>query len=94
MSKMFYMNVYLFLFTPFFPSHQIVSRTNDTTTKIIQPEIIFPARTDTNGHNERERNGPNSIPIDRKGTLAIGQSFSYTDLPPNEYGISKGKIAS
>lgn len=87
-----------FIFTPFFSlyfvAHQIVSRTNDTTTKIIQPEIIFPARTDTNGHNERERNGPNSIPIDRKGTLAIGQSFSYTDLPPNEYGISKGKITS
>ncbi|CAO1396859.1 unnamed protein product [Diamesa tonsa] len=83
---------------PSTPSKQItivepkeISRTNDTTTKIIQPEIIFPARTDTNGHNERERNGPNSIPIDRKGTLAIGQSFSYTDLPPNEYGISKGK---
>ncbi|CAO1407962.1 unnamed protein product, partial [Diamesa hyperborea] len=82
---------------PSTPSKQItivepkeISRTNDTTTKIIQPEIIFPARTDTNGHNERERNGPNSIPIDRKGTLAIGQSFSYTDLPPNEYGISKG----
>ena len=92
MGKMFYMNVYLFSFYSFFSFfHQIVSRTNDTTTKIIQPEIIFPARTDTNGHNERERNGPNSIPIDRKGTLAIGQSFSYTDLPPNEYGISKGK---
>jgi len=62
------------------------SRVNDTASKIIQPEIVFPARPESNSH-ERDRNGPNSIPIERKGTLAIG-SFSFTDSPPNEYGIS------
>lgn len=68
----------------------LASRTNDTT-KIIQPDIIFPARPETNGHNERERTGPNSIPIDRKGTMAFG-SFSYTDVPPNDFGYSRGKF--
>lgn len=68
-----------------------VARVNDSTTKVSQPEISFPARPESNIHNERERNGPNSIQIERKGTLAIG-SFSFTDSPPNEYGIiSKGK---
>jgi hypothetical protein len=68
------------------------SRVNDTTTKVSQPEIVFPARPESNIHSERERNGPNSITIERKGTLAIG-SFSFTDTPPNEYGlISKGNV--
>ncbi|CAG9802032.1 unnamed protein product [Chironomus riparius] len=78
---------------PATPSKQVtiaepkeIARVNDTTTKVSQPEILFPARPESNIHNERERNGPNSIQIERKGTLAIG-SFSFTDSPPNEYGI-------
>ncbi|KAG5683591.1 hypothetical protein PVAND_012864 [Polypedilum vanderplanki] len=80
---------------PATPSKQVIIaepketavRVNDTTTKVSQPEIVFPARPESNILNERERNGPNSITIERKGTgLAIG-SFSFTDMPPNEYGI-------
>jgi hypothetical protein len=25
--------------------------------------------------------------------LAIGQSFSYTDIPPNEFGYSRGEMS-
>lgn len=66
--------------------HSTASRVNDTTTKAIQPEIAFPSKPDTNTHSERER--PNSISVERgKATMA----FSFTDSPPNEYGInSKG----
>lgn len=52
---------------------------NDST-KIIQPEVVFPMRSESHG-------SPNG-PIDRKGTVAIGQSVFYTDFPPKEYGHS------
>lgn len=63
-------------------------RLNETT-KIAQQEIAsHPARPETS-HSERDRVGPNSIPIDRKGPL-IGQTFSYTDSPSNDFSYSKG----
>lgn len=63
------------------------ARVNDSTAKASQTEIVFPVRPESNIHNERERNGPNSISIERKGTLAIG-TYSFTDSPPgNEYGL-------
>lgn len=65
----------------------IASRVNDTTTKVSQQEIVFPVRPESNIVPERERNGPNAIPHERtKGTL-IGGGHSFTDMPPNEYGI-------
>jgi hypothetical protein len=51
--------------------------------KTMQPDIVYPMRSESN--NDRM---PNSIPIDRKGTAVIGQSFSYTDMPPKEFGYS------
>jgi hypothetical protein len=70
--------------------HLTASRVNDTTTtKVTQPEIVFSSKSESsNNHAERER--PNSIALDRgKATMA----FSFTDSPPNEYGvISKGNI--
>ncbi|CRK87173.1 CLUMA_CG000981, isoform A [Clunio marinus] len=75
---------------PATPSKQVIiaepketSRVNDTTTKIVQPEIVFSSKSEnSNIHPERER--PNSISMDRgKATMA----FSFTDSPPNEYGI-------
>lgn len=67
------------------------SRVNDTTAKMSQQDIVFPVRPDSNILPERERNGPNAIPHERtKGTF-IGGGHSFTDMPPNEYGImSKG----
>lgn len=52
---------------------------NDST-RAIQPEVVFPMRSESHG----SANGP----IDRKGTVAIGQSVFYTDYPPKEYGHS------
>lgn len=69
--------------------HLAASRVNDTTTKVIQPEIVFSSKSESiNTHSERER--PNSIAMDRgKATMA----FSFTDSPPNEYGIiSRGEF--
>lgn len=63
-------------------------RLNETT-KTAQQEIAFPARPETS-HSERDRAGPNSIPVDRKGTPFIGQTFSYTDSPSNDFSYSKG----
>jgi hypothetical protein len=65
---------------------------NDTTTKVSQQEIVFPVRPESNIVPDRERNGPNAIPHERtKGTF-IGGAHSFTDMPPNEYGIlSNGK---
>ena len=70
--------------------HLAASRVNDTTTKAIQSEIIFNSKAESsNVHSERER--PNSISMDRgKATMA----FSFTDSPPNEYGVmSKGEFS-
>lgn len=50
---------------------------NDST-RPAQPEVVFPMRSESHG----------SPPIDRKGTVAIGQSVFYTDFPPKEYGQS------
>lgn len=64
------------------------SRVNDTTTKVSQQEIVFPARPESN--ILPARNGPNSIINEHKPSY-IGGSHSFTDMPPNEYGImSKG----
>lgn len=49
--------------------------------RIIQPEILI--RTDSLG----QTNGGNTI--DRKGSLAIGQSVFYTDYPPKDYPSGK-----
>lgn len=35
-----------------------------------------------------ESHGSPNGPIERKGTVAIGQSVFYTDFPPKEYGHS------
>lgn len=48
--------------------------------RVVQPEVVFPMRSESHG-------SPNG-PIDRKGTVAIGQSIFYTDFPPKEYGVS------
>lgn len=53
--------------------------------RVVQPEVVFPMRSESHG-------SPNG-PIDRKGTVAIGQSIFYTDFPPKEYGVS-GKYDS
>lgn len=67
------------------------SRVNDTTAKMSQQEIVFPVRPDSNIVPERERNGPNAIPHERNKGTFIGGGHSFTDMPPNEYGImSKG----
>lgn len=70
-------------FLPQLMVHLAASRVNDTTTKAIQPEIVFNSKAESsNIHSERER--PNSISMDRgKATMA----FSFTDSPPNEYGV-------
>lgn len=39
-----------------------------------------------------ESHGSSNGPIERKGTVAIGQSVFYTDFPPKEYGQS-GKFS-
>lgn len=57
---------------------------NDST-RIVQPEVVFPMRSESHG-------SPNG-PIERKGTVAIGQSVFYTDFPPKEYGGHSGKFA-
>jgi hypothetical protein len=69
----------------------IASRVNDTTTKVSQQEIVFPVRPESN--ILPARNGPNSIINEHKPSY-IGGSHSFTDMPPNEYGImSKGMKA-
>lgn len=64
---------------------------NDTT-RVIQPEVIF--RSDNLGQTSSNTiggagggNGANNA-VDRKGSVAIGQSVFYTDYPPQDYGIS------
>uniref|UniRef100_A0A182WS10 Ig-like domain-containing protein n=1 Tax=Anopheles quadriannulatus TaxID=34691 RepID=A0A182WS10_ANOQN len=61
----------------------VVSR-NETIKVASQPEVLFPMKNDE-GYAQRS---PNGIPFERKGSLAIGQSFSYTDMPPKEFGVS------
>lgn len=67
--------------------HLTALRVNDTTTKIVQPEIIFPSKSESsNTHSERER--PNSISVGERGKATM--AFSFTDSPQNEYGIISG----
>lgn len=78
------------LFSPRKPTAAIpavVSR-NETIKVASQPEVLFPMKNDE-GYAQRS---PNGIPFERKGSLAIGQSFSYTDMPPKEFGVSNGKV--
>lgn len=57
---------------------------NDTT-RVIQPEVIF--RTDNLGQTSSNTiAGSSNNAIDRKGSVAIGQSVFYTDYPPQDYG--------
>lgn len=79
-------------FVPFVPLmvHLTASRVNDTTTKVVQPEIIFSTKSETsNAHNERER--PNSISVGERGKATM--AFSFTDSPQNEYGINSGGLS-
>lgn len=56
---------------------------NDTT-RIIQPEITY--RPDNLGQPSGNTigNGATNNAVDRKGSIAIGQSFFYTDYPPTD----------
>lgn len=56
---------------------------NDTT-RIIQPEIVY--RPDNLGQPSGNTigNGATNNAVDRKGSIAIGQSFFYTDYPPTD----------
>uniref|UniRef100_A0A182N218 Ig-like domain-containing protein n=1 Tax=Anopheles dirus TaxID=7168 RepID=A0A182N218_9DIPT len=67
----------------------VVSR-NETIKVASQPEVLFPMKNDE-GHAPRS---PNGIPFERKGSVAIGQSFSYTDMPPKEFGVSNDARSS
>uniref|UniRef100_A0A182UFK3 Ig-like domain-containing protein n=1 Tax=Anopheles melas TaxID=34690 RepID=A0A182UFK3_9DIPT len=67
----------------------MVSR-NETIKVASQPEVLFPMKNDE-GYAQRS---PNGIPFERKGSLAIGQSFSYTDMPPKEFGVSNDARSS
>ncbi|XP_053661971.1 lachesin [Anopheles marshallii] len=70
-------------------SPAVVSR-NETIKVASQPEVLFPMKNDE-GYAQRS---PNGIPFERKGSLAIGQSFSYTDMPPKEFGVSNDARSS
>lgn len=64
---------------------------NDTS-RIIQPEIIY--RPDNLGQPNGNTigNGATNNAVDRKGSsIAIGQSFFYTDYPPTDHHNSAGK---
>lgn len=54
---------------------------NDSSNRAVQAEVVFPMRSENHGSQ-------NGAPIERKGTVAIGQSIFYTDFPPKEYGHS------
>lgn len=71
-------------FIKFLILHFSIASRNETT-RITQPEVVFPMRSDAS-HSGL----PNGNNIDRKGTVAIGQSVHYTDYPPKEYGHSSG----
>lgn len=60
--------------------HVTDSVVRNDSTRIIQPEVVHPMRSESHG-------SPNG-PIERKGTVAIGQSIIYTDFPPKKYGHS------
>lgn len=69
--------------------HLTASRVNDTTTKVVQPEIVFSSKSESsNTHSERER--PNSISVGERGKATM--AFSFTDSPQNEYGIISGGL--
>ncbi|XP_058055630.1 lachesin isoform X1 [Anopheles bellator] len=59
----------------------VVSR--NETIKVTQPDVLFPMKND-----DYAQRSPNGIPFERKGSHPIGQSFSYTDMPPKEFGVS------
>ncbi|XP_037039656.1 lachesin [Bradysia coprophila] len=66
--------------THVFPEPKENSVLRNDSTRIVQPEVVFPMRSESHG-------SPNG-PIERKGTVAIGQSVFYTDFPPKKYGHS------
>lgn len=62
---------------------------NDST-RVIQPEVIY--RSDNLGQTSSNTiAGSSNNAIDRKGSVAIGQSVFYTDYPPQDYG-NAGKL--
>jgi hypothetical protein len=68
--------------------HLVPSRVNETTTKS-EVVVLSPKAENNFIHPERER--PNSISVGERGKATM--AFSFTDSPPNEYGIiSKGYI--
>lgn len=58
---------------------------NDTT-RVIQPEVIY--RSDTLGQTSSNTIAGSSSGIERKGSVAIGQSIFYTEDPPQDFGNS------
>lgn len=58
---------------------------NDTT-RVIQPEVIY--RSDTLGQASSNTIAGSSSGVDRKGSVAIGQSIFYTEDPPQDFGNS------
>lgn len=56
---------------------------NDTT-RVIQPEVIY--RSDTLGQTSSNTIAGSSSGVERKGSVAIGQSIFYTEDPPQDFG--------
>ncbi|KAG4074609.1 hypothetical protein HA402_004480, partial [Bradysia odoriphaga] len=67
--------------THVFPEPKENSVVRNDSTRIVQPEVVFPMRSESHG-------SPNG-PIERKGTVAIGQSVFYTDFPPKKLKLNK-----
>lgn len=66
---------------------QIDSVLRNDSNRVIQPEVIY--RSDTLGQaSSNTIAGSSNNAIDRKGSVAIGQSVFYTDYPPQDYGSS------
>lgn len=55
---------------------------NDTT-RVIQPEVIY--RSDSLGQTSSNTIAGASSGIERKGSVAIGQSIFYTEDPPQDF---------
>lgn len=68
--------------------HLAPSRVNETTTKS-DVVVLSPKSAENNNFIHPERERPNSISVSERGKATM--AFSFTDSPPNEYGIiSKG----
>lgn len=62
---------------------------NDTA-RVIQPEVIY--RSDSLGQTSSNTIAGASSGIDRKGSVAIGQSIFYTEDPPQDFPNSGKSI--